>query len=113
MFRSEISATTLDEPILDHYATARRAGLRGNDAWIAAATVQVGAILVTANQVFARRASAAAASSVVELEPAGQGPTLRSVLVAIDDALEVEVLERAQELADLQTTHIGNGSHIG
>lgn len=49
MFRSEISATTLDELILDHYATARRAGLRGNHAWIAAATVQVGAILVTAN----------------------------------------------------------------
>jgi len=46
----------IDEPILDHYATARRAGLRGNDAWIAAATVQVGATLVTADQVFARRA---------------------------------------------------------
>lgn len=45
------------EAILDHYATARRAGLRGNDAWIAATAVQVGANLVTADDVFARRAT--------------------------------------------------------
>ena len=32
---------------------ARRAGLRGNDAWIAATAVQVGATLVTADQVLA------------------------------------------------------------
>ena len=52
----------IDEPILDHYTTARRTGLRGNDAWIAAATIQVGATLVTADQVFARRAE-----SIVEV----------------------------------------------
>ena len=45
-----------DEAILDHYANARRAGLRGNDAWIAAAAQQVGATLVTADEVLARRA---------------------------------------------------------
>jgi len=44
------------DPILDHYASARRAGLRGNDAWIAATAAQSGATLVTADQVFARRA---------------------------------------------------------
>jgi len=33
--------------------------------------------------------------------------------VAIDHALDVEFLERAEELADLQTTHIGDRSHIG
>jgi predicted nucleic acid-binding protein len=46
----------IEDPILDHYATARRAGLRGNNAWIAAAAHQVGATLVTADEVFARRA---------------------------------------------------------
>jgi predicted nucleic acid-binding protein len=46
----------IEDPILDHYTTARRAGLRGNDAWIAAAAQQVGATLVTADEVFARRA---------------------------------------------------------
>jgi predicted nucleic acid-binding protein len=46
----------IEDPILDHYTTARRAGLRGNDAWIAAAARQVGATLVTADEVFARRA---------------------------------------------------------
>lgn len=46
----------MDEQILDHYAAARRAGLRGNDAWIAAAAGQLGATLVTADDVFARRA---------------------------------------------------------
>lgn len=46
----------IDEMILDHYATARRAGLRGNDAWIAAGAAQVDATLVTADEVFARRA---------------------------------------------------------
>jgi predicted nucleic acid-binding protein len=46
----------VDEPILDHYATARRFGLRGNDAWIAANAAQADAVLVTADEVFARRA---------------------------------------------------------
>lgn len=46
----------VEEAILDHYAKARQAGLRGNDAWIAAAAEQVGATLVTANEVLARRA---------------------------------------------------------
>jgi predicted nucleic acid-binding protein len=46
----------IEDPILDHYTTARRAGLRGNEAWIAAAAHQVGATLVTADEVFARRA---------------------------------------------------------
>ena len=46
----------IGEPILDHYAAARRAGLRGNDAWIAATAVEVSATLVTADQEFARRA---------------------------------------------------------
>ena len=47
---------SVDEAILDHYAEARRAGLRGNDAWIAAAAVRVGATLVTADEVLAQRA---------------------------------------------------------
>ena len=46
----------IGEPILDHYAAARRAGLRGNDAWIAATATEVSATLVTADQEFARRA---------------------------------------------------------
>lgn len=46
----------IDEMILDHYATACRAGLRGNDVWIAAAAAQVDATLVIADEVFARRA---------------------------------------------------------
>jgi predicted nucleic acid-binding protein len=53
----------IEDPILDHYTTARRAGLRGNDAWIAAAAHQVGATLVTADEVFARRAD-----GIVEVE---------------------------------------------
>jgi predicted nucleic acid-binding protein len=46
----------VEEAILDHYAKARQAGLRGHDAWIAAAADQVGAALVTADAVFAQRA---------------------------------------------------------
>ena len=46
----------VEEAILEYYAKARRAGLRGNDAWIAAAADQVGAALVTADAVFAQRA---------------------------------------------------------
>jgi predicted nucleic acid-binding protein len=46
----------VDEAILDHYAMARQAGLRGNDAWIAAAAEQIDATLVTADEVLARRA---------------------------------------------------------
>lgn len=46
----------VDEAILDHYAKARQAGLRGNDAWIAAAAKQVEATLVTADEVLAHRA---------------------------------------------------------
>ncbi len=53
----------IEDPILDHYTTARRAGLRGNDAWIAAAAHQVDATLVTADEVFARRAD-----GIVEVE---------------------------------------------
>ncbi len=46
----------IEESILDHYATASRFGLRGNDAWIAAHAAESGAVLVTADEVFARRA---------------------------------------------------------
>ena len=46
----------VDEAILDHYADARQARLRGNDAWIAAAAWQIGATLVTADEVLAQRA---------------------------------------------------------
>ena len=46
----------VDEAILDHYADARQARLRGNDAWIAAAARQIGATLVTADEVLAQRA---------------------------------------------------------
>jgi len=48
----------VDEGILDHYADARNVGLRGNDAWIAAAASQVDATLVTADEVLAQRADA-------------------------------------------------------
>lgn len=46
----------VDEAILDHYAKARQAGLRGNDAWIAAAAGQLDATLVTADEMLAQRA---------------------------------------------------------
>ena len=46
----------VDEAILDHYADALQARLRGNDAWIAAAARQIGATLVTADEVLAQRA---------------------------------------------------------
>jgi predicted nucleic acid-binding protein len=46
----------VEEAILEHYAKARQAGLRGNDAWIAAAADQIDAALVTADAVFAQRA---------------------------------------------------------
>lgn len=46
----------VDDAVLDHYAIARRAGLRGNDAWIAAAARQIGALLVTADEILAQRA---------------------------------------------------------
>jgi predicted nucleic acid-binding protein len=46
----------VDEAILDHYARSRQAGLRGNDAWIAAAAQQIEATLVTADEVLAQRA---------------------------------------------------------
>ena len=45
----------VDEAVLDHYAKARQVGLRGNDAWIAAAAKQIGATLVTADEVLAQR----------------------------------------------------------
>ena len=47
---------SVDEAILDHYAKARQAGLRGNDAWIAAAADEVGATLVTADEARAQQA---------------------------------------------------------
>lgn len=65
----------VDEQILDHYAAARRAGLRGNDAWIAAAAGQLGATLVTADDVFARRADG---MIEVQLIPAQSGRGNRS-----------------------------------
>jgi hypothetical protein len=46
----------VEEAIIEHYAKARQAGLRGNDAWIAAAADQIDATLVTADAVFAQRA---------------------------------------------------------
>ena len=46
----------VEEAILEHYAKARQAGLRGNDAWIAAAADQIDAALVTADALFAQRA---------------------------------------------------------
>ncbi|MGE5211252.1 MAG: type II toxin-antitoxin system VapC family toxin [Acidobacteriota bacterium] len=46
----------VDDAVLDHYARARQAGLRGNDAWIAAAARQIEATLVTADEVLAQRA---------------------------------------------------------
>lgn len=46
----------IDEAILDHYADALQARLQGNDAWIAAAARQIGATLVTADEVLAQRA---------------------------------------------------------
>ena len=48
----------LDDPILGPYAQARQLGLRGNDAWIAAAARQVRATLVTGDELFAKRAGA-------------------------------------------------------
>jgi predicted nucleic acid-binding protein len=47
----------VDDAVLDHYASARQAGLRGNDAWIAAAAQQIEATLVTADEVLAQRAN--------------------------------------------------------
>jgi predicted nucleic acid-binding protein len=46
----------VEEAILGHYAKALQAGLRGNDAWIAAAADQIDAALVTADALFAQRA---------------------------------------------------------
>ena len=53
---ANVPSVAVDEAILDHYADARQARLRGNDAWITAATRRIGATLVTADEVLAQRA---------------------------------------------------------
>lgn len=55
--------------ILDSYASARLAGIRGNDGWIAAAAKQVGATLVTEDETMAARAGAIVDVTLIESTP--------------------------------------------